>query len=885
MPDQSSNIPDYIPRHSSSNILQYTLVAVNALQDVSDITQIPFLRSVCTMSASIISLVQDIRSRRDRNLRMVEDMHRVLCILMALCTHAEIMSSPQMLRQIVEYADTLQKFYACLRGQTELGTIKRFFKHGEITAQLDLCESRLKVASEVLSTQYGVGIASTLLQMDIDTEQRHQELLELISARSESFSTTASSIRGSSFARYDEPEVEEEQALDELLVLSGSLPLAVSLMANIASFEGYTNTLSRWKLENTSLLSEGNDKRSNLEMSIILSLGSPRISSSPQARSLLSLLSILPDGITDSDMIASNVPLDNIARCKSALVQTSLAYIGVGGRLKALCPIREFIRRVHPPSLSLSKPLRGYFQELLRIWDAHQQLPSGDLVPKLMGYLGNIDGLLLQGLNDDQSAWKDIAHSILTFSSFSSAMLKGNSQLIQKLPGLIEATGDAHLRWSYVCVRLRNRISSVGNTNTELLITEGIQYFTTVQCHIDEAAEYYGRQAKFPEAIKLSDLALVMGQKTNNSVLRFESLDVKLNIAHSLRDAQEVLKLVYRARICWGLPSNMLEEYWMLFFEAFAYNELGNHSHALHICSIAIELLVANGMQDAYLHLGILDIQAEIHFRKSEYSQAHEIQTVVAAKTSPIRSPRFHANALANLAYLDIAMSGDEAQILQNLNGAAAVYRDLGVQRTLCTWVMAELYLYRGDTQNARVTFETCLSQSRGRFYDIEALCTAALADPKHMIYDPHITFRQAVIYLALMLKRKDRVGTFRAFRCLAGIYCILEDEDMSLNLYHIALEGATEMDIHRLRAECMTGIGDIMIQCGDVVQAKEMWKAAQSLFARSSQKKDVVAINTRLAQLLNDTEIIGGVEKLRLDLALRISPSLANSTITKNIS
>lgn len=39
----------------------------------------------------------------------------------------------------------------------------------------------------------------------------------------------------------DEPGNEEGSALDELLDLSGSLPLAVSLMATIASFEGYSN--------------------------------------------------------------------------------------------------------------------------------------------------------------------------------------------------------------------------------------------------------------------------------------------------------------------------------------------------------------------------------------------------------------------------------------------------------------------------------------------------------------------------------------------------------------------------------------------------------------------------------------------------------------------
>ncbi|KAJ6569168.1 P-loop containing nucleoside triphosphate hydrolase protein, partial [Mycena capillaripes] len=147
----------------------------------------------------------------------------------------------------------------------------------------------------------------------------------------------------------EEPVAEEESALDHLIELSGGLPLAVSLMANIASFEGYSGTLCRWEVETTALLSDGDDKRSNLEKSITLSLGSPRISSSPHTKNLISLLSLLPDGITAEDLLAAKVPISEIRHSQSLLLRTSLAYIDVKGRLKALSPIREFIRRVHPP--------------------------------------------------------------------------------------------------------------------------------------------------------------------------------------------------------------------------------------------------------------------------------------------------------------------------------------------------------------------------------------------------------------------------------------------------------------------------------------------------------------------------------------------------------
>ncbi|KAJ7926697.1 P-loop containing nucleoside triphosphate hydrolase protein, partial [Mycena leptocephala] len=100
----------------------------------------------------------------------------------------------------------------------------------------------------------------------------------------------------------DEPNSREQSALDDLLELSGSLPLAISLMANLASVEGYSSTLARWETENTAILSDGHDKRSNLEKSITLSINSPRISSSPYAKDLISLLSLLPDGIRPEDI-------------------------------------------------------------------------------------------------------------------------------------------------------------------------------------------------------------------------------------------------------------------------------------------------------------------------------------------------------------------------------------------------------------------------------------------------------------------------------------------------------------------------------------------------------------------------------------------------------
>jgi hypothetical protein len=249
-------------------------------------------------------------------------------------------------------------------------------------------------------------------------------------------------------------------------------------MANIASFEGYLGTLSRWQIENTSLLSDGHDKRSNLEKSIALSLGSPRISASPDAKSLLALLSLLPDGMRAEDIMASKVPIPDIRQSQTVLVRTSLAYIDEKGRLKALSPIREYIRRVHPPSPSVSRPLRTYFQDLLKLWQSTRHLPAANLTSDLLGYLGNVNELMLDGLvTDEKSAWIGIADSIIPLNMFSAIMLKGNSPLFRRLPHLIEVTGDQGLRFRYASTCFRNPVLYPPVDEPGTVIEEGVQYF------------------------------------------------------------------------------------------------------------------------------------------------------------------------------------------------------------------------------------------------------------------------------------------------------------------------------------------------------------------------------------------------------------------------
>ncbi|KAJ7902456.1 P-loop containing nucleoside triphosphate hydrolase protein, partial [Mycena leptocephala] len=149
--------------------------------------------------------------------------------------------------------------------------------------------------------------------------------------------------------------------IDRVLCLTDSIPLVVNLLAHLVDSEGCSTVLSRWERDKTSLISDGYDRTSNLDLSISLSLSSPRLNSVLHSKDLLSLLSMLPDGLSDAELVQAKLPIDNILGCKAALIRTTLAYSDEHKQLKAFVPIREYMQKIQPPGHHMIRPLLRHF--------------------------------------------------------------------------------------------------------------------------------------------------------------------------------------------------------------------------------------------------------------------------------------------------------------------------------------------------------------------------------------------------------------------------------------------------------------------------------------------------------------------------------------------
>ncbi|KAJ7779688.1 hypothetical protein B0H16DRAFT_1300274, partial [Mycena metata] len=189
------------------------------------------------------------------------------------------------------------------------------------------------------------------------------------------------------------------EEVDQVLSFTANMPLSISLLAHLVDLEGCKEILSRWEVEKTSLISDGSDRRSNLELSISLSLSSPRITSMPQAQDLLALLSMLPDGLSDVELKQTKFPITDILGCKATLLRTALAYTDGHKRLKVLVPIRECMGKLFPPTDQMIQPMFKHFHELLESYraTAGTRLATGP-IDRITSNYTNIQNILQNGL-------------------------------------------------------------------------------------------------------------------------------------------------------------------------------------------------------------------------------------------------------------------------------------------------------------------------------------------------------------------------------------------------------------------------------------------------------------------------------------------------------
>ncbi|KAJ7082790.1 hypothetical protein C8R44DRAFT_904772 [Mycena epipterygia] len=639
----------------------------------------------------------------------------------------------------------------------------------------------------------------------------------------------------------------------KLLSLTDNMPLAVDLIAHLVDHEGCEDVLARWGTEKTALLSSGHDRRSNLDISITISLSSPRLTTG--AKDLLSLLSILPDGLSEAELLQSKLSIKNMLECRSMLLRTSLAYVDDRKRLKSLVPIREHMQQFYPASPPLIHQVEKYFHLLLDVYENHfgSQQVAGQHNQITLN-LGNIHQVLLRGLHQDNPTLPDTINCTLLLNRFSRGAGYGRQVLMNHIPAVISWTHDDRLQASFI-IEVFNCRQLHPIPNPEELITQAECHFAKFNDLLLESKFYravgeycFFNQEQISRATQFLDKALILAKSSGDTKQQTTVLGALALIVWSIGDYPKAQTHAQGAQRLAQSSADLRNESYALWIEAMCVQDLGDYKTSMWLCHRGRRLLDLCGMSGGTVNHGIMISEAEIHFLKSEYVQARSIHTEIVGNTQDTYA---YPVSLLNLADIDILIGASAQDVHQNLDKAREICIAIGHLYILkyCNISVGQLNLREGQTHSAKVILQQSFNSTWHSDSQAALQCLESLADTSLW---PACNFewasRWTLVYLVYAARKQNTRALHKSLQFLGDVFLVDGDLDTASSLFTVALEMFTYMDIHRSRAECMIHLGDIARHRGDLAQAEDLWKEARPLFEQSLQLKDVAQIDTRLA-------------------------------------
>ncbi|KAF8169960.1 hypothetical protein K438DRAFT_1854497 [Mycena galopus ATCC 62051] len=643
--------------------------------------------------------------------------------------------------------------------------------------------------------------------------------------------------------------------IKQLLSLTDNMPLAVALIAHLVDYEGSSSVLNRWQTDKTSILSAGSSRGSDMDASIRISLSSPRLISSPDAMGLLSLLAMLPDGLSDQELVGSLLPIPNVLACKTVLLGTSLAYTDDRRRVRSLVPIREHMQKFHPPAPPLVQALQSHYQFLLDLYMAYQGSYQADRVNQITPNLGNLHQLLLQGLRAGNPNLKQTIACTISFNVFSIAIGRGRLGLIDKIPALL-APEDHELHVQFITTIFRSLLEK-SIDHPEILAAQAISHLEYINDPVLPIVlyrllgYYYVNHDNVQAGMQALEQALTLATTAGNIVEQARILNMLASAKWAAAEYTAGLALAIQAQGLTQLAGNFQEEANSLWIQAGFHLKLGDYQQGLFLLQRAREHLKLCGMSDGNLDRGILNTQALIHVLKTEYTEARSIHSTIAQNTSPEQDAFRHAYALFSMGQIDVALGRTERHVEDHLENAKMLLSSIGYSIGVneCEMSLANLKLTAGDFITAKALFEKCLERSWGNYAEITSYCLEHMAEVRRWTTNFTWSSAYAVVYLAFAQKSQEKRAVYKALQSLGDVFLLKEDEENAETLFTVALEGFTSMDVHRSRADCMQRLGDIMKKRGDVVRAEEFWSEARPLFERSLQANEVAHLDARLGR------------------------------------
>ncbi|KAH7098655.1 hypothetical protein BKA62DRAFT_773207 [Auriculariales sp. MPI-PUGE-AT-0066] len=217
----------------------------------------------------------------------------------------------------------------------------------------------------------------------------------------------------------------ERNALDSLLANVDCMPLAVTLLAQLAQLKNPPSKLLRqWQQKKTSFIcSDGDDRESSVDVSIQISLNLLKgMRNGPKGQQLLSI-------------------------CEELLVKFALVSIGPEDELKMLSPVRHFVLKHHPMAITHAPALRKIYFDIAASCPTYVGEDFSRLAQNVAPEYGNLTSFLLHLINIEEPS-QELFDAITAVSEYAYWTVPSST-----LREAFRQRLDAHPVWLALCLK------------------------------------------------------------------------------------------------------------------------------------------------------------------------------------------------------------------------------------------------------------------------------------------------------------------------------------------------------------------------------------------------------------------------------------------------
>ncbi|KAJ7895166.1 hypothetical protein B0H14DRAFT_2558744 [Mycena olivaceomarginata] len=374
---------------------------------------------------------------------------------------------------------------------------------------------------------------------------------------------------------------------------------------------------------------------------------------------------------------------------------------------------------------------------------------------------------------------------------------RGSTILMELVPPILPGLNDHLLEIRFITEVCKSN-HYYPTFDREQLITRGICILELVdnpplQClfFVEHGLDKAQAMQFYKKALKLSEIYADSNQQCNvlMSIAWVQWITgdygtAQIHAAEVQRQSKSSGNLYLEARALW--------------IGALCSTTLGNVQQSLYQLCRARAIVGICGLAGGRLDNQIAILQGEIHLRKSEYHRARNIYSQLIETRSPNLNLLSYAISLLNIAHID-SICGDRQDVYDKLNQAKKIFSDFAYPREIiaCNMFIADIELRERKFDLAKIKFQECLHSARGTNNRVELFCWERLADIRAWAtseWQP----TWPVIYLGYAYRRKDKLALHKALLCLGDMLIVNKDKKTAANLYTVALEGFTHMDVHQ---------------------------------------------------------------------------------------